>query len=219
MPSCAQVHCPKNSSSVPAPPGSATKTVGKIGHHRLAFMHGLGDVKLAQAGVPELALDQRPRDHADDASAGGERRIGHRAHQADLAAAIDDGEPGLRQRLSGGDSGFEIERIESGARAAENANGFHAIRLAVFPVRVQFTIDVANDALGIEPRPLRLYARKLARCARNRSVLLSRQCNIFAFALSSAQSWQDRQQRIRGIETERATQWHRRVPSARFWIS
>jgi len=100
---------------VPAPPGSATKTVGKIGHHRLAFMHGLGDVKLAQAGVPDLALDQRPRDDADDASAGGERRIGHRAHQADLAAAIDDGEPGFRQRPAGRNGGFQIEGIEARA--------------------------------------------------------------------------------------------------------
>ena len=65
--------------------GQRDKTVGKIGHHRLAFMHGLDDAKLAQAGVPDLALDQRPRDYADHAPAGGERRIGHRAHQADLA--------------------------------------------------------------------------------------------------------------------------------------
>ena len=38
----------------------------------------------------DLAVDQRLRDHADDAAAALERGVGERAHQPDVRAAVDE---------------------------------------------------------------------------------------------------------------------------------
>ena len=54
------------------PPGSATKALGALGHAALALVHVGHHVQFVQAGVADLALHQRLRDHADHASAGGQ---------------------------------------------------------------------------------------------------------------------------------------------------
>ena len=70
--------------------GQREKRVAAFGHHHLALVHGLDDMQLVQPGVAELARHQRLRDHADDRRAGGERRIGHDAHQPGTPAAVDE---------------------------------------------------------------------------------------------------------------------------------
>jgi hypothetical protein len=55
-------------------------------------MHGFNHAELAEAGMRDLALEQRARHDADNPAARGEGRVRHRAHQADPAAAIDDRE-------------------------------------------------------------------------------------------------------------------------------
>ena len=40
-------------------------------------------------GCAQLALDEHARNHADDAPAGGQRRVGDDAHEPELAAAVD----------------------------------------------------------------------------------------------------------------------------------
>ena len=65
-PSCAHVHTSNNSSRVPSPPGSATKRIGELGHHRFALVHRSDDVKLRQAAMGDLAIDERAGNDADD---------------------------------------------------------------------------------------------------------------------------------------------------------
>ena len=55
-------------------------------------MHGFNHAELAEAGMRDLALEQRARHDADNPAARCEGRVRHRAHQADPAAAIDDRE-------------------------------------------------------------------------------------------------------------------------------
>ena len=69
--------------------GQGDEGVGALGHHLLAHVHGRHHVQFVQAGVADLALHQAFGDDADHAAAGGQRGVGHLAHQADLAAAVD----------------------------------------------------------------------------------------------------------------------------------
>ncbi|MNR44918.1 hypothetical protein D3C85_1637170 [compost metagenome] len=55
-------------------------------------------MQLGQALVRQFLLAQETRDHADHAAAGGQRRIRGDAHQADIAAAVHQGDVTLRQR-------------------------------------------------------------------------------------------------------------------------
>lgn len=108
--------------------GSARKSDERVGealHRLLALVHALDHAKFAQARMSELALEQRTRHDAYDASARRQRGFGHRAHQSDLAAAIDQRQACARQRFTGRDRGIEISWIAADIRAAENANRLH----------------------------------------------------------------------------------------------
>ena len=58
-------------------------------HHLLALVHGVDHVQFLQVGMPHLPVHQHAWDHADDPAAVGQHRIGDEAHEADLAAAVD----------------------------------------------------------------------------------------------------------------------------------
>src|SRR5262249_18293925 len=62
-----------------------------------ALVHGGDGVLLAEIAAPDLALLEEARDHADDAPARRQRRVGHGAHDPDIAAAIDEGDAARRQ--------------------------------------------------------------------------------------------------------------------------
>ena len=66
-PSCVQVQASNSSSIVPMPPGSARNASDEIAHEELALRHRAHDVQLRQAGMPDFAVDQHLRNHADDA--------------------------------------------------------------------------------------------------------------------------------------------------------
>ena len=51
--------------------------------------------------MADFPVEQHLRNHADDAAAGGQRRIGERTHQADPPAAVDEREPSLRDQRAG----------------------------------------------------------------------------------------------------------------------
>ena len=71
------------------PPGRA-EAVGELGHQGLALVHGPDDVELREACVPDFAVHQRPRHDAYHLAAGPQRGVGDDAHQADVAAAVDE---------------------------------------------------------------------------------------------------------------------------------
>ena len=79
-----------------------------VGHH-----HGLLDVR-----QHVLARLEEVRDDAGDVAAGRERRPRHRAHQADIAAAVDEAHPGLRERGPEDLRGLAEGRITAEAGAA-----------------------------------------------------------------------------------------------------
>ncbi len=69
---------------------------------RLRRVHALGHVQRGQAGVGDLHAGQELGDDAGHQPAGGQRRVGHRAHQPDAAAAVDQayslgGQPGAKR--------------------------------------------------------------------------------------------------------------------------
>ena len=98
-PSCAQVICSTSSSSVPTPPGSATKASASLEHALLALVHVARDDQIA-ARVGVLAVDQEFRDDAGHLAAVLEHGVGELAHQADRAAAIDEADAVLGQDLA-----------------------------------------------------------------------------------------------------------------------
>ena len=74
----------------------------------------------------DLAHGERVRDDADHRAAGVEHRVGERAHQADVAAAIDE------RQVTGGDlpahllSRVEVSGITPWRGAAEDTDALHA---------------------------------------------------------------------------------------------
>ena len=70
-------------------PGQRQEGVGPFGHQALALVHGVDDQQFRAAAVRVLAFHQRARDHAHHPAAGGQRGVGHHAHQAAATTAVD----------------------------------------------------------------------------------------------------------------------------------
>jgi hypothetical protein len=86
-------------------------------------VHRTDDAQLADAGVGDLARDEMLRHHPDDTAARSKRGVGDGAHQADVAAAVDERARLCGQRTSERFGGVPIRRPRAGARAAEHADG------------------------------------------------------------------------------------------------
>jgi hypothetical protein len=82
-------------------------------------------VQLRQAGVADFAVDQHLRDHANDATAGGQGCIGKRPHKADAPTAIDEREPALGDQLAGTDCERGVPGAAAWAGPAKDTQGFH----------------------------------------------------------------------------------------------
>jgi hypothetical protein len=65
-------------------------------------------------------------DHADHFAAGFEHGVGDDAHQADVAAAVDEAEAFAGDALAEGDGCGCIAGIVAGVGAAVDAEGFHS---------------------------------------------------------------------------------------------
>jgi len=105
--------------------GQGHETVGQVGHQRLAVVHAADHVQFGQACVGEFLGLQRRRDDADYLAAGRQSRVGDDAHQADVAAAVDNSEPAA----DGGDGKFAgrggVLGPAADVRAAEDAESPH----------------------------------------------------------------------------------------------
>ena len=83
--------------------GQGHDGVGVHEHHLLALVHGLGDDHAREVAAALLAGDEVGGDHPEGLAAGRDRRAGDRAHQPDVAGAVDQpepvgGEPGAERR-------------------------------------------------------------------------------------------------------------------------
>ena len=97
------------------------KGIGALEHLILALVHGLDHHGLGQRRMARLAAHQESRDDADRLATCLQHGVGQHTHQADAAAAIDQGYALARQqfaqprgRVAGGGAGAK-------AGAAENA--------------------------------------------------------------------------------------------------
>ena len=74
------------------------KRVGELRHAVFALVHCLDRYQFGKPLVCALLGNHGPRNDADDLASGCQRGIRQRAHQADAAAAIDDGETATSAR-------------------------------------------------------------------------------------------------------------------------
>ena len=74
----------------------------------------------------DLAVDERLRDHAGDAAAALERRVGERAHQPDVRAAVDELDPALGEPVAEVARGGAVGEVRARARPGEDADALHS---------------------------------------------------------------------------------------------
>src|SRR5581483_12078188 len=97
---------------------------------RLALVQRADDVELGETVVRELAIDELLRDDADHLAAGRERAFRERAHQADLAAAVDDAEAARGHGRPERARRVGVRGAPPARRAAEHAHPLHRASVA-----------------------------------------------------------------------------------------
>ena len=85
-------------------------------------MHGVNHVQLGQAFVGDLLLCKRPWYDADDASAVSQTSIGERAHETDVAAAVNQFEAAPGQELTEVLSRSRVNSLNPETGSAEDTN-------------------------------------------------------------------------------------------------
>jgi hypothetical protein len=105
--------------------GQGDEPIGQLEHPRLARMHGIDDFEAGDAAMGDFPVDQLLRDHADDLTAVRQHGVRDDAHQADVAAAVHQGDAVSGEacaecfRLRG------VSRIVAGIGTAVDADRFH----------------------------------------------------------------------------------------------
>ncbi len=100
--------------------GHGDETVGQIRHFRLALVHTIDDVHFSDAGVSDLFTSETVRDDANGLAAILHDCIGDRAHEADVAAAVNERNAFAGQQRTQFPSRFAISGIGAHVGAAEN---------------------------------------------------------------------------------------------------
>jgi hypothetical protein len=75
-----------------------------------------------RVAVRDLPVDQLLRDDADHFAPGTQRRVGDHAHQADVAAAVDQGQSLARQARAQLRRTLRVGRARTGVRTAVDAD-------------------------------------------------------------------------------------------------
>ena len=114
----------------------------------------------------DFPIDQRLRDHADDLTAGGERRVGEAPHQSNAGATVDEADAPAREDVAemGRQPRENRRRPETGA--AKHAHPRIDTR------RARYLVAAAAASPGDQKRGsvLRIEAQRRARSSRRRSV-------------------------------------------------
>ena len=105
--------------------GQHGEGVGAVGHHGLALVHRLHHNQLGQAAVGQLLRLQEARDDADGRTAPDQHGVGDGAHQADVAAAVDQAESAARQGGAEPPCGVGVDGAAPATGTAEDANVLH----------------------------------------------------------------------------------------------
>jgi two-component system alkaline phosphatase synthesis response regulator PhoP len=101
------------------------EAVGELRHHRLARVHRIYDVQLGDAGLRDLSIGKRLRNHADDFSTVAHDRLGNHAHQPDAAPAIDQPDAAAREQCAHGLRHLCICLVAAETRSAKHAQSPH----------------------------------------------------------------------------------------------
>ncbi len=107
--------------------GHGDERVGELRHQRLARMHRVDHPQIGDAGVGDLPVGERLRDHTDHLTAAGKDRIGDDAHQPDVAAAVDEADASSRQQGAHRLGHLPVDRLIAGARSAVDTDTFHKV--------------------------------------------------------------------------------------------
>ena len=70
--------------------GESEEGVCLLGHECFAGVHGVYDVKLGDAAMGDLEIDENFGNDAGDVTSGSEGRVGDDLHEADVGSAIDE---------------------------------------------------------------------------------------------------------------------------------
>ncbi len=108
--------------------GQRDEGVREIGHLALARVHGIDGDEGGELAMADFHGDEVVRNDADDFAAAGERGIGQRTHQADVAAAVNEADFFRGEEGSELDGDGPIDGIEAGAGPAVDANSAHGFR-------------------------------------------------------------------------------------------
>lgn len=100
--------------------GKDEEGVGEIAHHRLAGMHGAGDVKLGDAAVGDLKIHEDLGNDSDDATSEGKSGFGDGLHETDIRSAVDDADVALGEFAAELDGCLAIGRVDSIGGGAED---------------------------------------------------------------------------------------------------
>ena len=167
-PSCDQVICSTSSSSVPIPPGRATKASAFSNIRRLRVcMSGTTMVSWTSSSMLLAGL-QEIRNDSGHMAAIVQHGAGDRAHQADIAAAIDEPDAGLGDVAAERFRGLGEDRVGPESGAAIDADGcagslIDAGRAGQGQGRAR--AGSWRAALTVTPWPLRDKRRKLPKSA------------------------------------------------------
>lgn len=72
--------------------------VGKIGHDRLAFVHGINHVELSETLMGHFPLGDPVRKYAGDSATCFQNRVSQQPHESDRSTAIDEFDVSTRER-------------------------------------------------------------------------------------------------------------------------
>jgi hypothetical protein len=102
----------------PVAAGQHDESVRRVGHRRLALVHGLHDPEAGQARVRDLLRGERAGDHAVGRAASCQHCVGHHAHQAHRGAAVHQADATVREQATEGRGRRGERGIVSWIRAA-----------------------------------------------------------------------------------------------------
>ncbi len=85
-------------------------------------MHRIHHQQFTETIVGDLTRGQRARNDANDATVMLQYAVGHRAHNAQAGAAVDQADVALCQHLSQLPGGFDMGRVSAWTGAAVNAD-------------------------------------------------------------------------------------------------
>ncbi len=101
--------------------GQHTEGIGQRAHAHLAEVHGGHHLQFGDRLVADLLDHEVLGDDADDPAAGGQRRVGQRAHQADPAAAEDDADAAFGGQAAELGRGLDVAALGAPRGAAVDA--------------------------------------------------------------------------------------------------